>query len=214
MGEPARADHALIPRAIGHDDPAYTLGTGELQYEDNYQMLHDNLLDLTHLSYVHENTLGRKSISWGQAQASSSLIPRGVRVQRWLRDTLSASYAPLPDGTRVDQWSAYDLAVPGVFCLKSSGYPVGTAEQFPAKPDGIEPMYPTVTSQAVTPMTETSTIYYYSDGQRTEHMEEERLRRQIELFGVAFREDKAKINKHKRRKQLRANRHKKRTWQK
>src|SRR5450631_1830483 len=24
----------------------------------NYQLIHDNLLDLTHLSYVHENTLG------------------------------------------------------------------------------------------------------------------------------------------------------------
>lgn len=193
MGEAARADPSLIPRAIGHEDPAYTLGTGELHYNANYQLIHDNLLDLTHLSYVHENTLGRKSTSWGQAQPTFTPLDRGVRVQRWLRNTSGASYAPLPDGTRVDQWSAYDFVVPGVFCLRSSGYPVGTAEQLPEGPDGVEPMYLTVTSQAVTPITETSTIYYYSGGQLTQHTSEDRLRHQIELFGVAFREDKVMI---------------------
>lgn len=50
------------------------------------------------------------------------------------------------------------------FLLQSSGYPVGTAEQFPEGPAGIEPMYKTVTSKAITPITETSTVYYYSGG--------------------------------------------------
>jgi hypothetical protein len=54
-------------------------------------------------------------------------------------------------------------------------------------------MYKTVTSQAITPITEASTVYYYSGGQFTRHTEEERLRRQIDLFGVAFREDKVMI---------------------
>ena len=193
MGDAARADPALIPRALGHEDPDYTVATGELHYDANYQLIHDNLLDLTHLSYVHENTLGRKNTSWGQTQPMLQPIERGVRVQRWLRDSLAASYAPEPDGTRVDQWSSYDFVVPGVFLLQSSGFPVGTAERFPEGPDGIKPMYKTVTSQAITPVTETSTIYHYSGGQFTRHTQEHRLRHQIELFGVAFREDKVMI---------------------
>ena len=193
MGAAARADPALIPRALGHEDPDYTVETGELHYDANYQLIHDNLLDLTHLSYVHENTLGRKNTSWGRTQPMFQSIERGVRVQRWLRDTLAASYAPVSDGTRVDQWSSYDFVVPGVFLLQSSGYPVGTAEQCPEGPAGIEPIYETVTSQAITPITETSTVYYYSGGQFTRHTEEQRLRRQIDLFGVAFREDKVMI---------------------
>ena len=183
MGEATRADPALIPRALGHEDPEYTIETGELDYDANYQLIHDNLLDLTHLSYVHENTLGRKNTSWGQTQPTSEPIERGVRVQRWLRDSFAASYAPVQDGTRVDQWSSYDFVVPGVFLLQSSGYPVGTADRSPDGPDGIEPMYKTVTSQAITPVSETSTIYYYSGGQFTRHTEAERLRRQIDLFG-------------------------------
>jgi phenylpropionate dioxygenase-like ring-hydroxylating dioxygenase large terminal subunit len=102
MGAAARADPALIPRALGHEDPDYTVETGELHYDANYQLIHDNLLDLTHFSYVHETTLGRKNTSWGQTQPMFQSIERGVRVQRWLRDSLAASYAPLPDGTRVD----------------------------------------------------------------------------------------------------------------
>jgi hypothetical protein len=61
----------------------------------------------------------------------------------------------------------------------------------PNGPDGIEPMYLTVTSQAVTPITKT--IYYYSGGQLTRDTEKDWLQRQIELFGVAFREDKVMI---------------------
>jgi phenylpropionate dioxygenase-like ring-hydroxylating dioxygenase large terminal subunit len=94
MGEASRADPSLVPRAIGHQDPAYTLGTGELHYNANYQLIYDNLLDLTHLSYVHENTLGRKNTGWGQAQPAFTPLDRGVRVQRWLPNSLAASYAP------------------------------------------------------------------------------------------------------------------------
>ena len=110
----------------------------------------------------------------------------GYAIRRW-------PPAPLLDGTCVDQWSAYDFVLPCVFLLRSSGYPAGTAELCPNGPDSIEPFYQTVTSQAVTPIIETSTIYYYSGGQLTRHSSEDRLRRQIEMFGMAFREDKAMI---------------------
>jgi phenylpropionate dioxygenase-like ring-hydroxylating dioxygenase large terminal subunit len=193
MGEATRADPSLIPRALGHEDPDYTVATDELHYNANYQLIHDNLLDLTHLRYVHENTLGRNNTSWGKTQPIFKSIERGVRVQRWQRDSTAAFYAPAPEGTRVDQWSSYDFVVPGVFLLQSSSYPVGTAEQFPEGPDEIEPMFTTVTSQAITPITENSTIYYYSGGQFTRHTNQEMLRRQIKLFGVVFREDKVMI---------------------
>ena len=164
-----------------------------MHYDANYQLIHDNLLDLTHLSFVHENTLGRKSLSWGRAQPLVTPLERGVRVQRWLRATTAASYAPVPAGTRVDQWSSYDFVVPGVFLLTSTGFPVGTAERLPEGPAGVEPLYTTVTSQAVTPITEKSTIYYYSGGQPAKETSDEKIRFQIEFFGVAFNEDKAMI---------------------
>jgi phenylpropionate dioxygenase-like ring-hydroxylating dioxygenase large terminal subunit len=193
MGDAALADPLLIPRAIGHEDPDYAIETGELHYDANYQLIHDNLLDLTHLRYVHQNTLGRNNTNGSKTKQVVKNIDRGVRIQRWLRDRPVSSYAVAPNGTRVDQWSSYDFVVPGVFLLRSSAYPVGTAERFPEGPDGVDPLYTTVTSQAVTPIAEESTVYYYSGGQLARHTDAAGLRRLIALLGVAFREDKAMI---------------------
>jgi phenylpropionate dioxygenase-like ring-hydroxylating dioxygenase large terminal subunit len=193
MGDAALADVSVIPRAIGHDDPDYMVETGELHYDANYQLIHDNLLDLTHLSYVHENTLGRKSTKWGQEQPIFTPLERGVRVQRWLRDHTAASYMPAPEGTRMDHWASYDFVLPGVFLLTTSSYTVGTAEAFPAGPVGVAPAYVSVTSQAITPITDRSTIYYYSGGQPTRHAAADRIRDQVKLFDTAFREDKTMI---------------------
>jgi vanillate O-demethylase monooxygenase subunit len=193
MGDVARADPSLIPDAIGHAGPDYRIAVGELRYDANYQLIHDNLLDLTHLSYVHQNTLGRNSPTWGQARPVVTTLERGVRVQRWLRDHPVAPYMPAPAGTRRDQWASYDFVVPGVFLLTISSFPPGTAERCPAGPANLEPEWVSVTSQAVTPMTERSTIYYYSGGQLSRHTDDATVRRQVEGFGVAFLEDKAMI---------------------
>jgi hypothetical protein len=46
----------------------------------NYELINDNLFDLTHLSYVHEKILGRNSMSWAKATP----IERGLRIARWV----------------------------------------------------------------------------------------------------------------------------------
>jgi vanillate O-demethylase monooxygenase subunit len=198
MGDAARADTALIPDAIGHTGSEYRIATGELRYDANYQLIHDNLLDLTHLSYVHENTLGRKSPTWGRAQPIVTQLERGVRVQRWLRDHPVAPYVPAPEGARRDQWASYDFVVPGVFLLTTSSFPVGTSDRFPLGPVDLEPEWVSVTSQAVTPITDRSTIYYYSGGQLSRHADDMGVQQQVKGFGVAFLEDKAMIEAQQR----------------
>ena len=68
MGDPALADPALILAALGHHHPDWFMQTGQLAYEANYELINDNLLGLTHLSYVHEKPLGRNSMSWGESR--------------------------------------------------------------------------------------------------------------------------------------------------
>jgi phenylpropionate dioxygenase-like ring-hydroxylating dioxygenase large terminal subunit len=50
----------------------------------NYELINDNLFDLTHLSYVHEKILGRNSMSWGESRAKATPIERGLRMARWV----------------------------------------------------------------------------------------------------------------------------------
>ena len=127
MGDPALADRALIPRALKHGDPDWHMQTGELRYDANYQLVNDNLLDLSHLSYVHENTLGRNSMSWGESRPTITPIERGLRISRWVVNNPAPGYLDLPPGTRTDMWASYDYLVPGVFLLATQSFPPGTA---------------------------------------------------------------------------------------
>ena len=67
MGDPALADEALIPPAFGFDDPDYILGRGCLDYAAEARLINDNLLDFSHLSYVHADSFG------GRAEQFASL---------------------------------------------------------------------------------------------------------------------------------------------
>ena len=58
MGDPARADESLIPPAVALDDPEWILGHGQLDYQAEARYINDNLLDFSHLTYVHANSFG------------------------------------------------------------------------------------------------------------------------------------------------------------
>jgi phenylpropionate dioxygenase-like ring-hydroxylating dioxygenase large terminal subunit len=192
-GDATRADLSLIPSALNHEDPDYLISTGELAYEANYQLIHDNLLDLTHLSFVHEKTLGRGSMEWGTARPIVTPIEQGVRVSRWLRNRPTTPYVRAPQQLW-DSWASYDFVVPGLFLLRTSFYPAGTSDRFPEGPvDLPEPGYVVVTSQAITPISDKETIYYYSGGQPKRQADQDLTESQVKSFGVAFLEDKAMI---------------------
>jgi len=198
MGDPGLADPALIPSALKHDDPDWFMQTGQLAYEANYELINDNLLDLTHLSYVHEKTLGRNSMSWGESRPKITPIERGLRIARWVVNNPAPSYLGLPPEARTDMWASYDYLVPGVFLLATQSHPPGTAAACDMGAPSSEPMWRSLTSQAVTPISERQTVYYYSGCLSRSYATEEQSRDQIAVFEKAFAEDKAMIEAQQR----------------
>jgi phenylpropionate dioxygenase-like ring-hydroxylating dioxygenase large terminal subunit len=83
MGDPSLADEALIPPAVGYDDPRYILRHGNIDYAANYQLINDNLTDFSHLSYVHANSFGSTEL-WARIRPLIKVIDRGIRVTRWV----------------------------------------------------------------------------------------------------------------------------------
>ena len=63
LGDAARADPAAIPDVHWVDDPAWAAVTGYHHFGANYQLVNDNLLDLSHESFVHEETIGNESVA-------------------------------------------------------------------------------------------------------------------------------------------------------
>jgi phenylpropionate dioxygenase-like ring-hydroxylating dioxygenase large terminal subunit len=85
MGEPAQADPALIPNWWWAQHPEWAFTQPEqIHVKCNYQLVSDNVLDVTHLAYVHATSIGASSIT--EFPASVEREERLVRLTRWIRD--------------------------------------------------------------------------------------------------------------------------------
>lgn len=59
MGDPGNADSALIPTEAELFDGRHVMTSGGHRLlEGRYMLFHDNLFDLTHLGYLHQNSFG------------------------------------------------------------------------------------------------------------------------------------------------------------
>jgi phenylpropionate dioxygenase-like ring-hydroxylating dioxygenase large terminal subunit len=85
MGDPARADPALMPNWwwADHEDWAFTRPE-MIHVRCNYQLIADNVLDVTHLAYVHASSIGAPSIT--EFPGAVERGERLVRFTRWIKD--------------------------------------------------------------------------------------------------------------------------------
>src|SRR5258708_9087875 len=83
MGDPALADPAKITDYHWLDDPNWGAKGQYLHVKGNWQLVVDNLLDLTHLAFVHETTIGN-SARVDQAQANVQRTQANLTATHWL----------------------------------------------------------------------------------------------------------------------------------
>ena len=87
MGDPALADPSLIPDHLYrfNEDPEWTAVGGYLHVKAHYQLLVDNLMDLSHETFLHAKTIGTVHV----AETPLTKVERddaGVTVTRWMLD--------------------------------------------------------------------------------------------------------------------------------
>jgi vanillate O-demethylase monooxygenase subunit len=193
MGDAAAADPATIPPSLSLDDPVWRLKASHLDYTAHYLLIDDNLLDLTHLSFAHENTLGQDMPQWADERPRMLPIERGLRVQRWIKDHLPRGFMKKKVGERADVWNSYDFVFPGLFLQRTSFYPAGTAAKSPNGLTTEAPLFYRIDEQAVTPVSGRASRYFYAAGARAEDIDSERLERLFAVTETAFGEDKALI---------------------
>jgi len=159
LGDPALADAAGIPDTYYLDDAGWRGIPGYLHYDASYLLITDNLLDFSHLSYVHEKTLGGGGHRYAQYTPRITRLERGVRVERWLIDDAPAPFlANIKTWPgNVDRWNIYDISVPGVMLMDSGSAPTGTGAPEGRRVDAAE----FFGCQAVTPETERSSHYFF-----------------------------------------------------
>ncbi|RYY82621.1 MAG: aromatic ring-hydroxylating dioxygenase subunit alpha, partial [Comamonadaceae bacterium] len=162
MGDPALADPALLPDAYSNDHPDWKNRPGYLHYDTPYLLICDNLLDFSHLSYVHANTLGG-STAIAEAPARLEEIPHGIRVTRTVDDVPPSAFwrSFQTFSGNVDRYFIYDFVLPGTLLMQSGGRPAGQAADDPR--GGVE----LHSCQTLTPETETSTHYFFQQSHRS-----------------------------------------------
>ncbi len=83
-GDPALADRSQIPDHTGelklvHDDWTAVVG-GHHVLSARYQLMNENVLDLSHLSFVHDRSIGTAAVAATPVEFEA--LPRGVRATR------------------------------------------------------------------------------------------------------------------------------------
>lgn len=197
MGDPVLADESLIPAAVGTSNPDWILGHGKLDYAAEAQLICDNLLDFSHLSYVHANSFGAGP-EFAQRQPNITQVDRGVRVSRWFSEPAGTRRNPLD--APIDVYQSYDFLIPGILLMWSAHYPVGSAERLGSKAPSMEDAIAGLnfTSQAVTATGPETARYFFSWGPHCKFGDAAQRDAMMAVAAIAFAEDKVMIEAQQR----------------
>ena len=160
MGDPARANPDLIEDFHWLDDPQWRFGGNFLHVDANYQLLVENLLDTTHLPFLHPTSLGTDAF----ARSEFEVTREGdrIKVARWLMNELPAPFhqqmGEFPDGMKVDRWQIATFGPPCFVKLDVGSAPVGTGARQGDRSQGMN-MY---NLNAITPETGKTAHYFFA----------------------------------------------------
>lgn len=157
MGDPEKADPATIPDFHWLDSPGWVTPTGLFHLKANYQRLIDNLLDFSHLQYVHRQTIGTDSIA--DIPSKTRREDEAIEVNRWILDRPPPQLFARAGGFNgnVDRWMNLRHTLPS-----SCVFDIGCAAAGSGAVDGDRSKGIEIRSlHAITPETETTTHYFW-----------------------------------------------------
>lgn len=157
IGEAVLADPALIPDYWPCSAPGWTFDGGYYAIACDYRLVIDNLMDLSHETYVHAGSIGQLEINETPIETET----RGdeVIVRRWMpgiepppfwRDALKQ------DGL-VDRWQICHFLPPSSVLIDVGVAPVAAGATPERHDQGVRGMV----VDAITPETETSCHYFW-----------------------------------------------------
>ena len=127
-GRPGPAEQALLPDNFSCDHPDLDYLPGYMHYTTPQQLICDNLLDFSHLSYVHEKTLGgTTAIAQARAEIEACRAASASRAGSTTCPRLPITCAVRKLEGNLDRWFIYDFLLPGTLLMHSGGRPVGDA---------------------------------------------------------------------------------------
>jgi vanillate O-demethylase monooxygenase subunit len=156
--------------------------------ECNYLWVCDNLLDPSHVAWVHVSSFAGAGTDHGQLDLNRT--ETGVTVSRWIYGQLpSPYYAGLVkfEG-ECDRLQHYELRIPSIAINKSVYTPAGTGG--PDKPP-VDETYINMSYNFMTPVDEGHTRYFWFQHRNTDPDDEVVSKFMNDGAHMAFEEDRA-----------------------
>lgn len=163
-GDPARADTATIPD-FSYMADGVPRGLGKLTMKANYELLVDNLMDLSHIEFVHTGTFGGAGVIF---QGEHSVKEEGDAIwsKWWMPGIAPPPWASfVPAHVKLDHWLEMRWNAPATMSLEIGICPAG-------QPRHTAPAAPVIGPHIISPETASSSHYFYTytlaDGGRSE----------------------------------------------
>ena len=188
MGEPEKADESKIYEIENYESPDWGMTDGgTLELDCHYLWLTDNLLDPTHVAWVHQSSFAAPGT--GDTPLEIETLDNGVVVSRWISDQLPPPYyAPLVKFTgNCDRLQHYEVRLPSICINRSIFTPAGTggnASQLDEK------AYVMVSYNFMTPIDDERTTYYWFQHYNTDPGDAAIAKQLNEGAKTAFNEDR------------------------
>lgn len=155
LGDPSLADPALVPAyPMVSGVPEHATGTAYMKIPSDYQILADNIMDLTHADYVHGPLLATQ----GQLTKAEPEIDTGDRTVKirweWKQTPAQGFYVPfLPEGeAEAEQFIQVEWTAPSAMLI-TGGAVQGTRDFS----QGLQIAH----NHLLTPETEFTTHYFF-----------------------------------------------------
>ncbi len=202
MGSPELAEHSPVMQIDHHDHPGWHMTSGDsLPCKCNYLWLVDNLLDPSHVAWVHRSTFGASGTEGTPLELQAD--EHGVVCSRWIVGQAPPPfYAPLVKFTGLaDRLQHYEVRLPSVAINRSIFAPAGMGG--PQVRDDPR-VYRMVSYNFLTPVDGDNTLYFWLQHRNTDTDDDALTEKIAAGAKAAFEEDRLVLEavhqgmKHKR----------------
>lgn len=189
MGEPANVDESRLPDIPNFSNPNWgrTEG-GTLDIKCHYLWLTDNLLDPSHVAWVHKSSFAAPGTD--STELELRVLADGVIVSRWIMNqAVPPYYAPLVkfDG-RCDRLQHYEVRVPS-YCINRSVFtPAGAGGK--ESSEHVDNAYVMISYNFMTPIDKDNSTYYWFQHYNTDPADLDIAKQLNDGAITAFNEDR------------------------
>jgi len=198
MGDPTLADPAKIVDFPYHNDPAHWPNKHAVYaINGNYMLMVDNLMDLTHLGYLHARTVGGNPGAHVEANMKTVRTPTGLKFTRWMRNSLPPpSYVKAAGSKgRVDRCQEFEFVAPNTVLQWTGATDASIATDNPQRDFRFQFRL----FHGLTPETETSCFYFWSAANGYRQNDPEATEQLYREIAPTFLEDKEMVEAQQKR---------------